>query len=105
MTLQLPALPKYAKGSHPDDLLSEGSALETRAVVRAAQRFLGGQRVEVYGPVLPFAVRSATGGYLHVDAATHRVRCDGLDPTRAEALFYFQKGGVCPAQPLARPEV
>ena len=88
----LPPPPKYEKGQHPDDLLSEGSALEKRAVAAAARHFFGGDRVQLFGPALVFAVRTPCG-YL---SATRdgRVMCDASDPASPNCAFRFQKGGV-----------
>ena len=93
MTSQLlPPPPLYEKGQHPDDLLSDGSSLETRAVAAATRRFFGGGRVELFGPALVFAVRTPCG-YLSADR-DGRVTCDGVDPASPNCTFRFQKGGV-----------
>ena len=93
MTSQLlPPPPVYEKGRHPDDLLSEGSSLETRAVAAATRRFFGGGRVEVFGPALVFAVRTPCG-YLSA-TSDGRVTCDGVDPASPACTFRVQKGGV-----------
>ena len=87
----LPAPPTYESDKHPDDLLSEGS-LEARAVAAAARRLFGGTRVELFGPVLTFAVRTPWG-YLHA-APDGRVSCNGVDPASPACVFRVQKGGV-----------
>ena len=58
----------------------------------AARRFFGGERKELFGPALVFAVRTPFG-YL---SATRdgRVSCNGIDPAAPECAFLLQKGGI-----------
>ena len=84
--------PTYVNKKHPDDLLSEGGLLEARAVAAAARRFFGGDRKELFGPALAFAVRTPWG-YLSA-TPDGRVSCNGVDPASPECTFRLQKGGI-----------
>ena len=88
----LPPAPTYQKSKHPDDALSEGGALEARALAAATRRFFGGERRELFGPALVFAMRTPWG-YLSA-APDGRVTCDGVDPASPACVFQLQKGGV-----------
>lgn len=91
----LPPPPSYEKGKHPDDLLSDGGALEARAVASAARRFFGGKRVELFGPALLYAVRTPWGYLSSAGAGDDgRVSCNGVDPAAPACAWILQKGGV-----------